>query len=100
MAKQKTIVGKFHALFPCCKDVTMMIEKEHQMKLDFYSKFKMYFHIYMVCKFCRAFRVQSYLLQKKLKEMKESYVNESLQYELSLEQKTKMQKAIDGLMNN
>jgi len=96
MAKKKTIIGKFHGLFPCCKDVTMMIEKEHQEKLDFYSKFRMHFHIYFVCKFCRAFRVQSYLIQKKFIEMKENYVSENLKFELSLEQKNKMQLVINN----
>lgn len=60
--KKKSVIGWLNSLAPNCKEVSMLAIKEQETDLSFKEKCKLYFHIYVACKFCRLFRKQIHLL--------------------------------------
>ena len=92
MGKQKSIVAKLRAMMPDCKDVSMLIIKEQETTLTFKQKLKMYFHVYVACKFCNLFYKQTRLLHKHIHQIKK---NDGLDYKLSQEEKINIQTLIE-----
>lgn len=97
MSKKTTsFAGKLNSLFPNCKEVTMLIVKEHETKLSSFERFKLYFHTAIVCKFCKAFKIQSRFLNKHVHNMAGQATTSATNRNLSTAKKASMQAAIDA----
>lgn len=55
-------------LMPDCKEITLLIVKEQEITLSLKEKFDMHFHL-MICKFCKAFRIQSGALHQHIQRV-------------------------------
>jgi len=94
MAGKKTLLGKINNLFPTCKEVTLLVVKEHEMELSRNEKIKLIFHASM-CKFCKMFRKQSALLNEHIHKAAERSEKEAPQFRLSEARKAQMQSELD-----
>ncbi len=93
--KKKSLVGWFHSLFPNCKDTTLLIVKEQETHLHFTERFKMLFHVYIVCKFCRMFRKQSGMLHQHVHQMMKESTLDTTVFKLTDKQKRDIEDAIN-----
>lgn len=93
--KKKSLIGWFHSLFPNCKETTLYIVKEQETSLHFTERFKMLFHVYLVCKFCRLFRKQSGMLHHHVHEMMKESSLETSVFKLSDRQKREIEESIN-----
>lgn len=91
--KKKSILGKIDSLFPNCRDVTMLVVKEQEIPLTFRQKYCLYFHL-MVCKFCRAFRVQSGILHQHVHHLSKEAANAETGQSMSAERKAEIEKLL------
>jgi hypothetical protein len=92
--KPKSIAGKLRGLMPDCKDATALIIKEQEVPLAFGEKVRMYFHVFVICKFCRLFHKQSWALHHHIRHMVQPD-DATRDYKLSDAQKTELQKVLD-----
>lgn len=52
----------------CCKQATyLLLKKEEQLKLSFKEETALKFHM-SICKFCRAFKIQSAMMNDAIKQ--------------------------------
>jgi hypothetical protein len=69
-AEDKNIAyfSKGFSLNLCCKQATyLLLKKEEQQKLSFKEETALKFHM-IICKFCRAFKIQSALMNDAIKQ--------------------------------
>jgi hypothetical protein len=93
MTKEKrSIAGKLRGLMSTCQDMTMLIIKEQEVPLSVMEKLKLYTHVYIVCKFCRLFRKQSWALHHHVQKMAQE---QTVGHHLSTEQKERLQALIN-----
>lgn len=93
--KKKSILARIDSLFPNCKEVTMLVVKEHEIELTLSEKIKLFFHANIVCSFCKIFRQQSGILQKHIHKMAEDDQFSNMTFTLDDQEKSAMQAAID-----
>lgn len=94
MAGKKTLLGKINNLFPTCKEITLLVVKEHEMELSRNEKIKLIFHSSM-CKFCKMFRKQSALLNEHIHKAAEQSETEAPKFKLSNASKAQMQSELN-----
>lgn len=82
-------------MLPDCKGVTMLIIKEQETSLKLSERVKMYFHVYVVCKFCNLFYKQSNLLHQHIKKLSLHEHADKLDYHLSDHKKKQLQDLLD-----
>jgi hypothetical protein len=80
---------------PNCKDITLLIIKNQELKLSFYDRFKMYFHVFVVCKLCKLFYLQSNSLHRRIHQLSSLHHKDVTDYTLTEEQKRTLQTKID-----
>ncbi len=82
------------SLMPDCKQITMLIVKEQEVKLSLKEKFDMHLHL-IICKFCKAFRIQTRLLDAHIHKLAHDESPLPVNHMLSAQKKEAIQQAID-----
>ncbi len=57
-----------HTLMPCCKEATLLVEKQLQQPLTRRQRIGLRFHL-LLCRFCRRYAKQSRAIDKHLRQM-------------------------------
>lgn len=57
-----------HTLMPCCKEATLLAEKQLQQPLSRWERIGLRLHL-LLCHFCRRYAKQSKAIDKHLREM-------------------------------
>lgn len=57
-----------HTLLPCCKEATLLAEKQLQAPLSRWQRIGLQFHL-LYCHFCRRYVKQSKAIDKQLRQL-------------------------------
>lgn len=87
------------SLMPDCKEITMLIVKEQELKLSLKEKFDMHLHL-MICKFCRAFRIQTRLLDAHIHKLAHEESSLPVNHTLDPQKKEAIQQEINKELGN
>ncbi len=82
MNNTKELIQKMGVLFLNCKQATLLVVMEQEVKLSFLNRVKLYVHLNLFCKYCKTFKIQTTMLQKS--------INKQVQEDLTLRTNFKM----------
>ena len=97
-ANKNTIMKRLVRLMPDCKEITLLIVKEQEVTLSLKEKFDMHFHL-MICKFCKAFRIQSGVLHQHIRRVAHNESEYVVKNTLDPQKKAAIQDAVERYLS-